>query len=131
VAERIGGRLSDEQAHALEVITGPERGAILIGPAGTGKGVVLDAAARSRAARGASDAGCRRVVVDRRASRQRQPGALQQVFSVDALISRVEHGQLIVDADTTIYFDEAGMADTHRLDRLTEMVERTGAKLVA
>ena len=36
VAERIGGRLSDEQAHALQVITGPERGAILVGPAGTG-----------------------------------------------------------------------------------------------
>jgi ATP-dependent exoDNAse (exonuclease V) alpha subunit len=43
----------------------------------------------------------------------------------------VERGQLKVDADTTIYFDEAGMADTNRLDRLTQMVERTGAKLVA
>jgi hypothetical protein len=36
VAERIDGRLSDEQARALRVITGPERGAILVGPAGTG-----------------------------------------------------------------------------------------------
>ena len=36
LAERIGGRLSDEQTHALEVITGAERGAILVGPAGTG-----------------------------------------------------------------------------------------------
>ena len=59
------------------------------------------------------------------------PALSQQVFSVDALVSRVERGQLKVDADTTIYFDEAGMADTDRLDRLTEMVERTGAKLVA
>ncbi len=47
VAERIGARLSDEQDHALQVITGPERGAILVGPAGTGKGVVIDAAARA------------------------------------------------------------------------------------
>jgi ATP-dependent exoDNAse (exonuclease V) alpha subunit len=47
VAERIGTRLSDEQTHALEVITGPERSGILIGPAGTGKGVVIDAAARA------------------------------------------------------------------------------------
>ena len=39
--------LSDEQTHALEVITGPERAAILVGPAGTGKGVVIDAAARA------------------------------------------------------------------------------------
>src|SRR3984957_15289808 len=47
IAERIGARLSDEQDHALRVITGPERGAILVGPAGTGKGVVIDAAARA------------------------------------------------------------------------------------
>jgi hypothetical protein len=33
LAERIGAPLSDEQTHALEVITGPERSGILIGPA--------------------------------------------------------------------------------------------------
>jgi hypothetical protein len=38
VAERIGGRLTGEQAHALEVITGSERGAILVGPAGDRQG---------------------------------------------------------------------------------------------
>jgi ATP-dependent exoDNAse (exonuclease V) alpha subunit len=36
-----------------------------------------------------------------------------------------------VDERTTIYFDEAGMADTDRLDRLTELVTDRGAKLVA
>jgi len=46
VAERIAGHLSREQTGALEVITGPERAAVLVGPAGTGKGVVIDAAAR-------------------------------------------------------------------------------------
>jgi ATP-dependent exoDNAse (exonuclease V) alpha subunit len=49
---------------------------------------------------------------------------------LDALVSRVESGQLQVDYATTVYFDEAGMADTDRLERLTETVERTGAKLV-
>jgi conjugative relaxase-like TrwC/TraI family protein len=47
LAERIGSRLSNEQLHALKVITGPERAAVMIGPAGTGKGVVIDAAARA------------------------------------------------------------------------------------
>ena len=47
------------------------------------------------------------------------------MFSVDALISRVEHGQVNLDADTTIYFDEAGMGDTNRLDRLTELLALT------
>jgi conjugative relaxase-like TrwC/TraI family protein len=130
VAERIGGRLSDEQAHALEVITGPERGAILVGPAGTGKGVVLDAAARAEQLAGHQTLGVAVSWSTAERLGRDSPALSQQVFSVDALISRVERGQLKVDADTTIYFDEAGMADTNRLDRLTEIVERTGAKLV-
>ncbi len=130
VAERIGGRLSDEQAHALEVITGPERGAILVGPAGTGKGVVLDAAARAEQLAGHQTLGVAVSWSTAERLGRDSPALSQQVFSVNALISRVEHGHLQVDADTTIYFDEAGMADTNRLDRLTKMVERTGAKLV-
>jgi conjugative relaxase-like TrwC/TraI family protein len=61
------------------------------------------------------------------------PGEFRAVLleqSVNALLSRVERGQLAVDQHTTIYFDEAGMADTDRLDRLTEVVEGTGSKLV-
>ena len=47
VAECIGAPLSVEQEQALRAVTGPERIAVLIGPAGTGKGVVIDAAARA------------------------------------------------------------------------------------
>jgi hypothetical protein len=130
VTERISGRLSDEQAHALEVITGPERGAILVGPAGTGKGVVIDAAARAEQLAGHQPLGIAVSWSTAERLGRDSPALSQRVFSVDALISRVEHGQIKVDADTTIYFDEAGMADTNRLDRLSEMVERTGAKLV-
>jgi conjugative relaxase-like TrwC/TraI family protein len=131
VAERIGGHLSDEQTNALQVITGPERSTILVGPAGTGKGVVLDAAARAEQLRGHQTLGVAVSWSTAERLGRDSPALSQQVFSVDALVSRVEHGQVNVDADTTIYFDEAGMADTNRLDRLTQMVERTGAKLVA
>jgi conjugative relaxase-like TrwC/TraI family protein len=130
VAERIGGHLSDEQAHALEVITGPERGAVLVGPAGTGKGVVIDAAARAEQLTGHQTLGVAVSWSTAERLGRDSPALSQQVFSVDALVSRVERGQIEVNADTTIYFDEAGMADTDRLDRLTEMVERTGCKLV-
>jgi ATP-dependent exoDNAse (exonuclease V) alpha subunit len=56
---------------------------------------------------------------------------LHGAVTLDALVSRVERGQLHIDRDTTIYFDEAGMADTDRLDRLTEAVEHSGSKVVA
>jgi hypothetical protein len=131
VAERIGGRLSAEQAHALQVITGPERGAILVGPAGTGKGVVIDAAARAEQHVGHRTLGI--AVSGSTAQRlgQDSPALAGQTLTLDALVSRVERGQLAVDARSTIYFDEAGMADTDRLERLTVVVERTGSKLVA
>jgi ATP-dependent exoDNAse (exonuclease V) alpha subunit len=48
VAERIGAPLSPEQETALRALTGPERLALLVGPAGTGKGVVIDAALSRR-----------------------------------------------------------------------------------
>lgn len=130
VAERIGARLTDEQQHALRVITGPERAAVLIGPAGTGKGVVIDAAARSEQL---TDHETRGIAVSgstaQRLGRD-SPALLDRTVTLDALIARVETGRVEVDERTTIYFDEAGMADTARLDRLTEVVERTGAKLI-
>jgi conjugative relaxase-like TrwC/TraI family protein len=130
LAERIGGHLSPEQTHALGVITGPERGAILIGPAGTGKGVVIDAAARAEQGTGHRAVGI--AVSGSTAQRlgYDSPALAGQTLTLDALVSRVERGQLDIDRETTIYFDEAGMADTDRLDRLTDVVERTGSKLV-
>ncbi|HEX4837066.1 MAG TPA: MobF family relaxase, partial [Solirubrobacteraceae bacterium] len=130
IAERIGGRLSDEQAHALAVITGPERGAILIGPAGTGKGVVIDAAARAEQLTGHQTFGI--AVSGSTAQRlgQDSPALAGRTLTLDALVSRVQRGRLGVDEGTTIYFDEAGMADSYRFERLTEMVGAAGGKLV-
>jgi conjugative relaxase-like TrwC/TraI family protein len=130
LAERIGSRLSDEQAHALEVITGPARVAILVGPAGTGKGVVIAAAARAEQLTGHTTFGI--AVSGSTAQRlgQDSPTLAGRTLTLDALMARVEHGRLDIDARTTVFFDEAGMADTSRLDRLTEAVGRAGAKLV-
>ncbi len=109
----------------------PSAAAILVGPAGTGKGVVIDAAARAEQYGGHQTLGI--AVSGSTAQRlgQDSPALAGQTLTLDALVSRVERGQLHIDRDTTIYFDEAGMADTDRLDRLTEVVEHSGSKLVA
>jgi len=57
VAERIAAPLSREQELALRMMTGPERLAVLVGPAGTGKGVVIDAAARAEQIAGRATVG--------------------------------------------------------------------------
>ncbi len=131
VAERIGAPLSDEQTRALQVITGPEQAAVVIGPAGTGKGVVIDAAARAEQIMGVETLGI--AVSGSTAQRlaRDSPALLDKTLTLDALIARVDAERLDVDEDTTIYFDEAAMADTSRLERLSELIERTGAKLVA
>ncbi len=131
VAERIGARLTAEQQHAAGVITGPERAAVVIGPAGTGKGVVIDAAARAEQLSGHETFGI--AVSGSTAQRlgRDSPALLDRTLTLDALIARVEAGRVDIGQCTTIYFDEAGMADTSRLDRLTEVAARTGAKLVA
>jgi conjugative relaxase-like TrwC/TraI family protein/excisionase family DNA binding protein len=131
VSDRIGGQLSDEQTHALQIITGPERAAVLIGPAGTGKGVVIDAAARAEQLTGRETVGVAVSWSTTERLGRDSPALVGQTFSVDALVARVEHGRVEIGKDTTVYFDEAGMADTPRLGQLSEMVERTGAKLVA
>ncbi len=131
VAERIGGPLSPEQHHALEVLTGPERAAVLVGPAGTGKGVVIDAAARAEQHAGHETVGV--AVSGSTAERlgADSPALAGQTLTLDSLVARANTGTIHIGRDTTVMLDEAGMIDHKRLDALTGLVERSGAKLVA
>jgi conjugative relaxase-like TrwC/TraI family protein len=131
VAERIGSPLTDEQDMALLVLTGPERATALIGPAGTGKGVVIDAAARAEQLAGHTTVGI--AVSGSTAERlgTDSPALHGSTLTLDALVARANTRSLHVDADTTIILDEAGTVDHKRLDALTELVERSGAKLIA
>ena len=109
VAERIGNPLSPEQQRALEVITGPERVAVLIGPAGTGKGVVIDAAAHAEQHAGRTTLGI--AVSGSTAERLGAdgPALAGQTLTLDALIARASMGTLHVGEHTTVILDEAGM----------------------
>jgi conjugative relaxase-like TrwC/TraI family protein len=131
VAERIGGPLSPEQHHALEVLTGPERAAVLVGPAGTGKGVVIDAAARAEQHAGRETIGV--AVSGSTAERlgADSPALAGRTLTLDALVARANTGTVCIGRDTTIILDEAGMVDHKRLNALTRLIERSGAKLIA
>ncbi len=131
VAERIGATMSREQKHALSALTGPERLAVLVGPAGTGKGVVIDAAARAEQTIGREVIGI--AVSGSTAERlgADSPALTDRTLTLDALIARAEHGAVEVGPDTTVILDEAGMVDHQRMDKLTDLVERSGAKLIA
>lgn len=87
VAERVGAPLSPEQEHALSALTGPERLAVLIGPAGTGKGVVIDAAARAEQHAGREVIGV--AVSGSTAERlgADSPALREKTMTVDALVA--------------------------------------------
>jgi ATP-dependent exoDNAse (exonuclease V) alpha subunit len=115
VAERIGGPLSAEQHHALEVLTGPERAAVLVGPAGTGKGVVIDAAARAEQHAGRETIGV--AVSGSTAERlgADSPALAGQTLTLDSLVARANTATIHVSHDTTVILDEAAcrpLADT-------------------
>jgi conjugative relaxase-like TrwC/TraI family protein len=131
VAERIGAALSREQQQGLSALTGPERLSVLIGPAGSGKGVVIDAAARAEQTVGREVIGI--AVSGSTAERlgADSPALADRTMTLDALVARADSGTVEVGPDTTVILDEAGMVDHERMDALTDLVERTGAKLIA
>lgn len=130
VQERLGAPLSTEQREAVRTLTAPGRAAVLIGPAGTGKGVVIDAAAHAERAAGREVFGV--AVAGRTAQRlgESAPALEGRVRTVDGFVAAVEHGELAVDARTTVYVDEAGMGDTERLHKLVRTVDERGGSLV-
>lgn len=128
--ERIGARLNRGQAEALTAITGPERAAILIGPAGTGKGVVIDTAARAEQLTGHDTYGIAVAGATAQRLARDSPALAGSTFTLDKLVTAAAHDRLQLDDQSTVYLDEAGTADTDRLAKLTETIERTGAKLV-
>jgi conjugative relaxase-like TrwC/TraI family protein len=131
VAERIAAPLSQEQRHALRTLTGPERAAVLVGPAGTGKGVVIDVTARAEQLAGRETIGV--AVSGSTAERlgADSPALAGQTMTIDSLVARAAADRVHMGPDTTVIVDEAGMVDHKRMDALTGLVERSGAKLVA
>jgi conjugative relaxase-like TrwC/TraI family protein len=130
VSERIGSPLSTEQQQALGVLGGRERAAVLVGQAGAGKGVVIDAAVRAELHSGREPLGVA-VAGDTAERLGRESPALEgRTMTLDSLVAKARTGSLTIDQSTTVFFDEAGMADTRRLDALSDVVSHSGGKLV-
>ena len=131
VAEQLAASPTVEQTAALSAITGEERLAVLVGPAGTGKGVVIDMAARAEKHAGHHTIGV--AVSGSTAERlgETTPALAGLTSTIDGLIARAEAGTAEIGPNTTVFLDEAGMADHRRLDALTRLIDESGAKLVA
>ncbi len=128
IGKEIHGSLSQEQREALATITGPGAISQLVGRAGTGKGVVLSAAARAWQLEGYEVIGT--SVAGATAQRLKEDASLDRSSTLDGLCNGVENGNVALGPRTVVVMDEAGMADTERLARLAETTAESRSKLL-
>lgn len=130
VERRLGAKLSAEQHVAVELMTSPARAVAVIGPAGAGKSLSIEAAARAEFAAGREPWGV--AVAGRTAQRlgESAPALADRVKTIDGFATAVEHGRIRVDERTTVYVDEAGMGDTDRLSKVIDTVNERGGSVV-
>jgi conjugative relaxase-like TrwC/TraI family protein len=128
VQREIRGTLSAEQREAVRTVTGPGGVSVLVGQAGTGKGVVIQAAAGAWQREGYEVIGT--AVAGATAERLGADAALERSMTTDALLVRVATGTVNLGSRTVVVMDEAGMADTKRLAALTAVTARVDSKLV-
>ncbi len=128
VVRHLGAAMTREQREALRTLTGRGGVSVLVGQAGTGKGVVLGAAAESWQREGYTVWGT--AIAGATAQRLGADAKLDASLTADALLRRVESGQVSLDERSVVAMDEAGMADTRRLAGLIERTNDAGSKLM-
>ncbi len=128
VAREIGGPLSKEQQEALQTITGKGGITTLIGQAGTGKAVVLQAATNAWQKDGYNVIGT--AIAGATAERLGADTKTNQSMTTNELLARENSGIVNLDKNTVVVMDEAAMADTNRLSHLVERTTEKESKLV-
>jgi ATP-dependent exoDNAse (exonuclease V) alpha subunit len=113
------------------VLTGPERIAALEGQAGTGKGVVLDTVARAERMTGRQVLGIALAGATAERLGHDSPALHGRTTTIASLLHHVQHDPTVLNRETTVILDEAGMVDTPTLQHLTRAITASGAKLIA
>ncbi|MGP0101918.1 MAG: MobF family relaxase [Solirubrobacteraceae bacterium] len=124
----IGASLSGEQREALARITGRGGVSVLVGQAGTGKGVVLSAATNAWEQEGYHVIGT--AIAGATAERLGAEAKMERSLNTSALLVGVNSGRTHLGPDTVVVMDEAGMADTNRLAALVQVTAERESKLV-
>lgn len=128
VGREIRGSLTQEQREALETLTGPGGVTVLVGRAGTGKGVVISAAARAWQLDGNEVIGT--AIAGSRAQQLKDEAKLDRAHTADQLINGVQKGHIRLGPNTVVVMDEAAMSDSERFAKLTQLTDRANAKAV-
>jgi conjugative relaxase-like TrwC/TraI family protein len=128
IGKELHGSLTQEQRDALETITGPGGIAVLVGRAGTGKGVTISAAARAWQLDGNEVIGT--AIAGATAQRLQADAKLDKSFTTDGLLNGIEKGYIPLGPKSVVIMDEAGMGDSDRISRLVKVTAERDSKLL-
>ncbi len=121
-------KLRDEQREAvIALTTAPGATAVMVGDAGTGKSIALEAVRQAYEAQGFQVVG---AALAGKAAAELQAGAGIESSTIDRMLIDLENKQLKLDAKTVIVLDEAGMIDSRKMSRVSEMARVAGAKVL-
>ncbi|MBW9072851.1 Ti-type conjugative transfer relaxase TraA [Agrobacterium deltaense] len=126
-AENAHARLSEEQRHAIEHITGPERIAAVVGFAGAGKSTMLTAARAAWEAQGYQVHGA--ALAGKAAEGLEESSGIQSRTLASWSYSW-NHGRGVIGSSDVFVIDEAGMVGSRQLARFIGEAEARGAKIV-
>jgi conjugative relaxase-like TrwC/TraI family protein len=128
IGRELKGSLTQEQRDALETITGPGGMSLLVGHAGTGKGVVISAAARAWKLEGNEVIGT--AIAGSTAQLLRDTAKLDKAYTADSLINGIEKGTVKLGPKTIVVMDEGAMSDNERKARLVKLTDQAHSKFL-
>ncbi|MDX8326112.1 Ti-type conjugative transfer relaxase TraA [Agrobacterium tumefaciens] len=119
--------LSDEQRHAIEHITGPERIAAVVGFAGAGKSTMLAAAREAWEAQGYQVHG---AALSGKAAEGLEESSGIESRTLASWSYSWDNGRDLIGRSDVFVIDEAGMVGSRQLARFIGEAEERGAKIV-
>ena len=119
--------LSKEQIKAVNEITGIGDLKMVRGSAGSGKSTMLQAAKIAWQREGYTVIG---AALSGKASAGLEAGSGIKAGTIHKMLFDIQNGKQNIDSKTLLVIDEAGMVGSRQMQKLTELVEKAGAKLV-
>lgn len=119
--------LSQDQNAALHHVVGPERLALIVGIAGTGKSTMMGAAKRSWEAAGLTVRG---MALSGIAADSLKSGSGIASHTIHSRLRQWEDGKDLPTRKEVIVVDEAGMIGSRQMERILHFAEQGGAKVV-
>ncbi|MEG3089644.1 Ti-type conjugative transfer relaxase TraA [Sphingomonas sp. PB4P5] len=126
-AERAGLILSEEQSSALDHVTRGDGLSVVVGYAGTGKSAMLGVAREAWESAGYDVHG---AALSGIAAENLESGSGIASRTIASMEHQWDQGRELLDQNSVLVIDEAGMIGTRQMERVVSEAEKRGAKIV-